>query len=127
MKEDWSKDFIRDLIALGGIPFFILVIMRVSMMGNNKYPTQFVIGGIIFLLLMLIFKANLHAGLGLVILIFTILYYREMDFSVFASLAYVGLIGSLFYLKKDKFRIVKGILFGALSSGISYWLVELIF
>lgn len=130
MNKDFKKlisETARDLIALGGIPFFILIIGRVWMLDKPYYPFQFIIGGIIFLLLMFIFKSNLHSGLGLIALIFTLLYYEHFKFSVFAILAYCLMIFSLIYLKKSKKEIFKGILFGIISSSISYYLVEVLF
>lgn len=127
MKEPWFKDSIRDLIALGGIPFLILVIIRVSILDKTYLPFQFIIGAIVFLLLMLLFKANLHAGIGFVILFFISLYYSDMQFTILASLVYILLLGSLIYFKKPKKLILKGIIFGAISAGISYYMVKLIF
>ncbi len=117
------KEIARDLIALGGIPFFILIIGRVWMLDKPYYPFQFIIGGIIFLLFMFIFKSNLHSGLGLIALTFMLIYYNHLKFSIFASFVYLLLILSLVYLKKDKKEIFKGILFGAISSVISYYIV----
>ena len=51
----------------------------------------------------------------------------DLKFSIFSSLIYLVLVGSLFYLKKDWKGIVKGVLLGALSIGISYFLVEWVF
>ena len=117
----------RDLIALGGIPFFILVIARVWLISKEYYQFQFIFGGIIFLILMFLFKSNIHSGLGLIVLIFTTIYYNNLNFGIFASLAYCLLIFSLIYLKKDKKEILKGILFGGISSSISYYLVGILF
>lgn len=121
------KEVARDLIALGGLPFFILIIARVWMLDKSYYPFQFIIGGIIFLLLMFIFKSNMHSGLGLIALVFTLLYYNHFKFSIFAIFVYCLIIFSLVYLKYDKKEIFKGILFGTISSGIGYYLVEVLF
>lgn len=121
------KETSRDLIALGGLPFFILIIGRVWMLDKSFYPLQFIIGGIIFLVLMFSFKSNMHSGLGLIALFFTLLYYNHLRFSIFAIFAYFLLIISLVYLKKDKGEIFKGILFGVISSIISYYTVGFLF
>jgi hypothetical protein len=121
------KEVTRDLIALGGIPFFILVIGRVWLLSQEYYQFQFIFGGIIFLVLMFLFKAEIHAGLGLVVLVFMTIYYNKLNFGIFAVSVYCLAIFSLIYLKKDKKDIFKGILFGGISAGISYYLVGILF
>lgn len=122
-----SKEIPRDLIALGGLPFFILIIGRVWMLDKSYYPFQFILGGIIFLSLIFLFKSNMNSGLGLIALVFTILYYNHLKFSIFAIFIYFLLILSLVYLKKNKKEILKGILFGAVSSIISYYSIGFLF
>lgn len=130
MKKIWKEktnEIARDLIALGGIPFFVLVVARVWLLSKNYYEFQFIFGAIIFLVLMFLFKAEVHAGLAFVILVFLTNYYNNFQFGIFASCAYVLLLGSLIYLEKDKKEIAKGILFGGIATGISWYLVEVLF
>ncbi|MAH03651.1 hypothetical protein CMI39_02585 [Candidatus Pacearchaeota archaeon] len=127
MKKEWIRETARDIIALGSIPFFILVLVRVSLIQKPFYFYQFLIAGIIFLLFMIILKYNLYSGLGFIILVFTNLYYNEFKFLIFSILVYIGLILSLFYIKEEKYKIIKGILFGVISSGISYLFVKYIY
>ncbi|MBU4069999.1 MAG: hypothetical protein KJ646_03370 [Nanoarchaeota archaeon] len=127
MKKEFIKETARDIIALGGVPFFILVLVRVAILSKPDFLLQFLLAGVIFLLINFLVKTNLYSGLGLIILIFTSLYYNDLKFSIFASLVYVGLISSLVYLKSNKKEIIKGVLLGVLSSAISYYLVKVIF
>ena len=127
MKKEWLREFARDFVALGGIPFFILVLVRVSLLERPDFFSQFIIAGVIFIILMLIFKSDMYSGLGLIVLVFTIIYYEQTRFTIFAILAYILLIISLFYLKIDKKHIFKGFLFGAIGTIISYYAVQLIF
>ena len=124
MKKNWLKEGARDIIALGSIPFFIIVLIRVSMLDKPFYFFQFLIGSMLFLILFAIFKQNVYAGLGLIVVSFTSLYYDQMRFMVFAIILYGLAIASLFYLKYDKKNIIKGIVFGFLSMVISYLIVK---
>lgn len=121
------KEIPRDIIALGGLPFFILVLVRVSILSKPEYLTQFIFAGFLCFILMFLFKSNIHSGLGIVMLFFTIIYYNDLKFSVFAVLIYLGLLASLLYIKEEKTKIFKGIFFGVISSAISYYVVKLIF
>ena len=127
MKKEVIKELSRDLIALGGLPFFLLVIIRVSINPDFHYILQFVIAGILFLIMKFLFKSEIHSGLALILLLFIGNYYGDFKFVVFATLMYLLLIASLFYLKKNNKEILKGILFGGISSAISYFSVKLIF
>lgn len=126
VKKRWLNGLARDLIALGGIPFLILTIVRVSVI-KPYYPMQFIISSAIFFILKAVFGGTLRAGIGLILVIFTSLFYSSLLFATFASLVYVGLIISLSYLKRDKKEILKGILFGGISTGTGYLIVRLIF
>jgi hypothetical protein len=124
-KKGWKGEIARDLVALGSIPFFILVLVRVYLLNKPDYFSQFIIAGILLILLSFLIKINLYSGLALIILIFTNLYYQDIKFGIFAGVAYVLLLCSLVYLKKEKKEIVKGVFFGLVFSGITYYIVNL--
>jgi len=126
MNKKWLDEFARDLIAVGSIPLLILTIARVSVM-RIYYPMQFIIGSFLFFILKFVFRGNLHAGIGFILLSFTSLYYRSVLFLIFAFFIYVSLILALFYLKRDEREIVKGILFGGISAGMSYLITRSVF
>ncbi len=126
VKKKWLGELARDLIAFGGIPFLIITIVRVSVI-RLYYPMQFIIGSGVFFILRAVFGGTLHAGIGLILLVFVSLFYKSFLFAGFALVIYIGLVISLFYLKRDKKEILKGSLFGAISTGIGYLVVRLIF
>ncbi len=126
-KREWLKEIARDIVALGSLPFFILVVVRVIILPDQHFLSQFIFAGVIFLLLMPLVKQNLYSGLGLILLVLVSLYYNNLKFTVFASMLYTGLIISLIYLKTEKQKIIKGVLLGALSTAISYFLIKAIF
>jgi hypothetical protein len=127
MKERiWVKETARDLIAFGSIPFLVLTAVRVSVC-PIYYPMQFIISALIFFILRMFLKAELRAGLGFILLIFTSLFYADRLFTLFAMIVYAGLIAALFYLGKERKEIIKGLCLGAASAGCGYFIVRLIF
>ena len=102
MKKEWLNETLRDIIALGGIPFFILVLIRVSVLGNFSYFLEFAMAGIFFSFCYFIFRPNVHSGLSLIILILLSNYYNEIRFTILATIVYFLLIGGLIYLRKNK-------------------------
>lgn len=122
-----KKEVARDVIALGGPVFFLLALVRISITANIPYISKIALAGILFIAMMIWFKASIHAGLGVIILIFTSIYYHYVYFTIFAAVVYLSAIFSLFYLKKKKSEILKGVLFGLISAGISYYAINLFF
>jgi len=118
--DSWIKTAARDIIAIGGVPFFILVLARVYMLNNPEYFSQFLISGAVFLLAFLLFKQNVYSGLGLITLVFTSMYYNDVIFTVFGVIAYALLLVGLFYLKEDWKKVISGILIGVVGIGASF-------
>jgi len=126
MKINWKSELARDTIALAGIPFLIITIVRVSVI-QTYYPMQFVISSCLFFILRAVFKGALRAGIGLILVVFTSLFYNHLLFTIFALLIYIGIVVSLLYFKIAKIEILKGILLGGISAGIGYLIARLIF
>lgn len=126
MAKKWLNNLARDLIALGGIPFLIITIVRVSVI-EPYYPMQFVISSTLFFISRAVFGGALRAGIGLILVVFTSLFYSSLLFATFALLIYIGLIISLFYLRIDKKEILKGILLGGISTAMGYLIVRSVF
>jgi hypothetical protein len=127
LKSNWKENVARDFIALGSIPFFILVLVRTYLLDKPYYFSQFIIAGVIFLIIAYILKTSMYSGMALIALIFTMLYYNDMKYNVFGVIAYLLLIASMFYIKEPKKKILLGVVFGAAATGISYYLVTLLF
>ncbi|MFH1451590.1 MAG: hypothetical protein ABIF88_00245 [archaeon] len=120
IEKIWFRETCRDLISLGSIPFFILVLARVYLIHKPDYFSQFLIAGVFFLVFYFIFRYNLYSGLALIVLVFTSLYYDDFTYTIFGSVAYILILGSLFYLKFDWKKILLGVLFGAIGIGIRF-------
>ena len=118
--KNWKNEVARDLIALGSIPFFLLVLVRIYLLNNPIYFNQFVFSGIVFIVLFFIFNLNLYSGLGLIALFFTSMHYANAAFTIFGSIVYFFIIVSLFYLKYDLKKVFWGILAGIVGIGVGY-------
>ncbi len=121
MKKEYIKEISRDLLALGGLPFFFLAMAR-SLIGDYfMYTYQLLLGLVIITLVSLFVKANLHLARSLVVLIFSVLFYNVDRFTGFAIFVWLLLLGSTFYLKQDKKFIINGVILGAIASIITYY------
>jgi hypothetical protein len=123
----WKKEVARDLLALGSIPFYILVMAR-SLTGQYyQFTYQLLISIIIISLTQLVIKNyNKHLARTIVIIAFTIIFYNQLIYAIFAITAGIAVIISLIYLKIKNKEIILGTLIGIITSIIAYYLTQLI-
>ena len=119
------KELSRDLIALGGVPFVGLVLARITILQDWVYFSKILIAVILFILVVVFAKFNLHSGLAIIVLIFLSIHYNHLPFSIFASVVCLLMLASLIYLKIDRWKVFWGVIFGAVASLISWILVNL--
>ena len=124
--EEWKKEAARDLVALGSIPFYFLVMAR-SLVGNHYlflFQTLIALGILHAIGIKLDF--NRHLSRILILVVFTIIFYHQLVFSKFAIIVGFLMLGSLFYLKESFKKIGLGLIIGILASFGSYFLAGLI-
>ena len=123
MAKNWKKEAARDMMAFGSIPFYFIVVIR-SMIGQYAiFVYQMVIAAIVLFLLFKIFKkSNAYIARGIVLVVFTSLFYKDSLFALFAFLLWILMIISAFYIKVKKTEIIKGALLGILAVGTAYYL-----
>jgi len=85
LEKNWLREFARDFIAFGSIPFLIITVARVSVI-QIYYPMQFIISSAIFFVLKALFKGDMHAGLGFILLTFTSIFYMGILRTLILSL-----------------------------------------
>ena len=120
--KNWKKEVGRDLLAFGSIPFFLLVMAR-SLTGNYYgFVFQTLIALIFIHLIGLKIDFNRHLSRIFVLIVFTILFYNQFIFTIFAIVVGLIMLLSLIYLKESFKRILFGLIFGVLASLLGYYL-----
>jgi hypothetical protein len=121
------NEIARDLIALGGLPFYLLVIARATVGSYHDFLSRLVIALITFYILSRFVKdVNQHIARALILVVFTSLHYQHLPFAIFALIVWAMMIYSLTYLKVSGREIVMGITLGAVSAVLGYLLTFLI-
>ncbi len=127
---NWKKEIARDILALGSIPFYLIVIIRAIVGKYKPFVYQMVIALIIITILAYLFKkTDQYVARAIPIVFFSSIFYKEPLYTYFATIMLVALIISSSYLLKSKLRIqtiVKGIVFGIISTALAYYLVPLL-
>ncbi len=123
-----AKDEIaRDLIALGGLPFYFLVLVRSTIGGYLSFLSHVAVAlPVLYLLSKAVKGSNLHIARGFILVVFTSIFYNALPFTVFSILVWCGMIYCLVYLKTGARDILKGIAIGVVSVMISYSVTLLI-
>ncbi len=119
--RNWQEETARDLVALGGLPFYLLVLVRASIGEYISFLIQVAVAlPVLYLLSRPLRGSNLHIARALVLVVFTSLFYQALPFTIFSTLVWCGMIYALVRLNKPAGEILKGIAIGAVSVVISY-------
>lgn len=122
-----GQEVLRDLVALGGLPFYLLVAARAAIGPYPAFLSQVAIAlPMLILLARLVRGSNLHIARALILVVFTSIFYKSPLFTAFSSLVWVCVIISLVGLKTPAKEIIRGIALGAACALISYALTLLI-
>lgn len=122
-----KEEIARDLIALGGLPFYLLILVRAAIGEYISFLIEVAIAlPVLYLLSRALRGSNMHIARALVLVVFTSLFYKALPFTIFSSLVWCGMIYALYRLNKQAGEILKGIAAGAVSVVISYTLALVI-
>jgi len=122
----WKKEIARDSLALGSILFYAIVIIRAIVGEYLPFVYQLVIAIIVLFLLSRVIKGDQYLARGIILFVFTSLFYNDKMFTIFAFTLLVILIVSLNYLKVKRNVILNGLLLGIISTVIGYYLSPLL-
>ena len=128
MNKNQKKEFFRDIIALGSIVFYLIVLARALIQPYLEFVYQLVISLIVLSLLSFLIKdSDNYLARMLILVIFTSLFYNDKIYTYFVSFIFLLAIYSSYYLENSKEKIIKGLVLGIISSLIGYYLTNLIF
>lgn len=123
MQKYWKKEVARDCIALGSIPFYFIVIIRAIIGQYAIFVYQLLIALVILIILSWVFKkSDMYVARCFILWVFTSLFYKHNLYTIFAFILWILVVVSCYYLKVKKGVIIKGIIFGIISSMVAYYL-----
>ena len=121
-----KKEIARDVLALGSWAFYFLVVGRALIKPYRPFVDQIVIAAVVLILLGFVLRdSDGYIARGLVLVIFTILFYEDNVFSVFAVIVFALMIVSSRYNGNNWKKICKGLLIGAVSVLVGWYLPAL--
>jgi len=126
MEKNWKKEIARDSLALGSLLFYAIVIIRAIVGEYLPFVYQLVIAIVALFLLSRVIKGDQYLARGIILFVFTSLFYNDKMFAIFAFTLLVILIVSLNYLAVKRNVILNGLLLGITSTVTSYYLSPLL-
>ncbi|UCG52353.1 MAG: hypothetical protein JSW58_02025 [Candidatus Latescibacterota bacterium] len=119
MKID-RREIARDLMGLGSVPFLLLVVVRVAMVGNFLELFHIVTAVVLFGLISIRLRGlHFHSGRIVIMAIFTSVFYDDRYYTTFALLiALVAIFSFVRYLKIQK--VYTSLVLGLICSLVSY-------
>ena len=108
-------------MALGSIPFLILVLIRIWIADNYLQFFQIIFAVVLVFIFSLVFrKSNNYSAIIVVLAIFTSIFYMERDYTIFVIvLSLIAFFGMFKYLGRK--NVWYGVLWGGVSSVVSYF------
>ena len=126
-KMNFKKETARDLISFGSLPFFLIIIARAFIGPYWDFVYQMALAFVILLMLSFLFKkSDMYSARSLIIAVFTSIFYQEMKFTIFVSLMWILILAALVYSNVKMKEIIKGIILGAFSSAVAYFIISMI-
>ena len=121
--KKWTKEISRDLLALGSIVFYFLVLGRALIEPYWPFVSQLIISGVVLFLAYLLYKkADFYSARALILLLFTSLFYKDLVYSLFSSSVFVLVLISSYFTGNKIKSIAYGVVFGVIASLAGYWL-----
>ena len=126
-KEGWKKQLAGDLLSLGSIVFYAIIIARALIKPYWLFFAQLVVAvAALFLLSLAVKNAENRLSRALILAVLTVLFYHEIKFAIFVFLLALAMLASAVYIKVAKKAIIKGLILGAVSTIVSYFLSPII-
>jgi hypothetical protein len=126
MGRGWKKEVARDVLALGSWIFYLIVIVRALIKPYRPFVDQMIIAGVVLLVLgFLIKESDGYLARGLVMVVFTSIFYKDDLFTGFVTLVFIGMIASSRYVGNSFRKIIIGLIIGAVSVGAGYYVAGL--
>jgi hypothetical protein len=126
-KSNWIKEIARDILALGSIVFYFLVLGRALIGPFWIFFSYLCTAAVVLLIIFLIHKDyETYLARGLVLAVGTSVFYNETIFTFFASVIYLLMIIASYITGNSIKKIFMGISFALFAVLAGYLATEFV-
>jgi hypothetical protein len=121
LSQDWVQEVQRDVLALGSVVFYVLVLGR-ALVGPfwDLATPLLVIGGALLAASPLLRSTDLYLTRALVVAVLVTRHYDDVVFGVFSGAAFVLMVLCSSRLGRPRAAIARGLALGVGSSCVGY-------
>lgn len=119
----WRSELARDFLSLGSWVFFVLVVARILILPYRwPYLTHLLIAAGLILVVDIFARKSVDGYLArsVVLAYYLCLFYENRQFSIFVTLAVIGLLISSRHLGNDWKKIIYGVVLGLVGVGVRF-------
>jgi hypothetical protein len=125
VSESWLREIQRDLMALGSVVFYLLVLGRALVGPYWDLATPLLVVGVALLAVHpLLNRADLYLTRALIVAVLVTRHYGDLVFGLFGAAAFVLMVLSAPGLGHSRSSIVQGLALGVVASGAAFALAE---
>ncbi|MBM4175293.1 MAG: hypothetical protein FJ213_03845 [Ignavibacteria bacterium] len=115
-KSIWLKNIERDIISLGSIVFYFLVIGRALIAPYVLFVSQLIVAAIFLVIIFIKFKDwETYIARAFVLLVCTGIFYNSLAYTIFTIVIFLLILISSKHLGSSTKSIIAGILIGIIS------------
>jgi hypothetical protein len=120
--ETWVREVQRDVLALGGVVFYLLVLGRALVGPFWDLVVQLLVVGVGLLVALPLLRGttDLYLTRAMVVAVLVTRHYGDVVFGVFAAVAFVSMVVFAFRLDRPRAAIARGLALGAVLSVGAY-------
>jgi hypothetical protein len=113
IEKSWIKSFERDILALGSVVFYFLVIGRALIAPYILFVSQLAVAALILTIVFLFFKNfETYLARGVILIVCTGLFYRSFAYTSFSLAIFCLMIFSTLDLGSSRKKTLLGIFVG---------------
>jgi hypothetical protein len=125
VSRSWLREVQRDLMALGSVIFYLLVLGRALVGPFWDLAIPLLVVGVALLAVQPFLKeADLYLTRALILAVLVTRHYGDVVFGLFAGAAFVLMVLSALALGRSRSSIAQGLVVGVVGSGVALALAE---
>lgn len=116
---DHKKQLACDILALGSIPLYLIVMARALIGPYLEFLGQLAIALLVVLALSYFIDAHMHISRGMILTIIVSMFYRDVKFTIFAFILFGAMLIGTRILKIKTKMVRNALVIGAIAAVVA--------
>jgi len=121
VSEGWLREVARDLMALGSVVFYVLVLGRALVGPYWDLAVPLTVAGLALAAATAVLRStDLYLTRGLLVAVLVTRHYGDVVFGVFAGVAFVLMVAAALLLERGRTAVGRGVVLGVALGAAGY-------